>query len=85
MDKATHNSQNSITSPIKLSEDAKSEQSLRPESFDHFIGQEKIVENLKIFVSAARMREESLDHVLLHQTLHNLHQLRDHQNLLKTF
>ena len=65
MDKATHNSQNSITSPIKLSEDAKSEQSLRPESFDHFIGQEKIVENLKIYIQAAKKRGESLDHVLL--------------------
>ena len=65
MDKANHNSQNSITSPIKLSEDANSEQSLRPESFDHFIGQEKIVENLKIYIQAAKKRGESLDHVLL--------------------
>ncbi|MDR1743734.1 MAG: Holliday junction branch migration DNA helicase RuvB [Dysgonamonadaceae bacterium] len=39
---------------------------LRPLSFDSFNGQDKIVENLKIFVSAARMRGESLDHVLLH-------------------
>ncbi|MBZ4652268.1 MAG: ruvB [Proteiniphilum sp.] len=42
------------------------ENTLRPLSFNGFSGQEKIVENLKIFVSAARMRGESLDHVLLH-------------------
>ncbi len=42
------------------------ENSLRPLDFDDFKGQGKIVENLKIFVSAARLRGESLDHVLLH-------------------
>ncbi len=39
---------------------------LRPKQFSDFSGQKQVVENLKIFVSAARMREESLDHVLLH-------------------
>ena len=39
---------------------------LRPKQFSDFSGQEQVVENLKIFVSAARMRQESLDHVLLH-------------------
>jgi Holliday junction DNA helicase RuvB len=42
------------------------ENTLRPLTFGSFAGQDKIVENLKIFVSAARMRNESLDHVLLH-------------------
>ena len=42
------------------------ESSLRPLTFGDFKGQGKIVENLKIFVSAARLRGESLDHVLLH-------------------
>ena len=42
------------------------ESTLRPEIFDDFRGQNKIVDNLKIFVQAARMRGESLDHVLLH-------------------
>ncbi|MDR0370491.1 MAG: Holliday junction branch migration DNA helicase RuvB [Prevotellaceae bacterium] len=42
------------------------ESALRPLSFDDFNGQDKIVENLEIFVKAARMRGESLDHVLLH-------------------
>ncbi|MDD2197555.1 MAG: Holliday junction branch migration DNA helicase RuvB [Bacteroidales bacterium] len=39
---------------------------VRPEEFDDFRGQEKIVDNLKIFVQAAKMRGEALDHVLLH-------------------
>ncbi len=42
------------------------ENKLRPLSFTDFQGQAKIVENLKIFVQAASMREEALDHVLLH-------------------
>lgn len=42
------------------------ENALRPLSFQAFSGQNKIVDNLKVFVSAARMRAESLDHVLLH-------------------
>lgn len=39
---------------------------LRPLAFEDFSGQDKIVENLKIFVQAAGLRSESLDHVLLH-------------------
>lgn len=42
------------------------EKALRPTQFSAFSGQEKIVENLKIFVAAARMRGEALDHTLLH-------------------
>lgn len=42
------------------------ENALRPLSFHDFSGQAKVVENLKIFVMAARMRKEALDHVLLH-------------------
>lgn len=42
------------------------EKVLRPQTFDDFTGQEKIMENLKIFVKAAKLRGESLDHVLLH-------------------
>ena len=38
---------------------------LRPLRFDDFAGQSKIVSNLRIFVEAARLRRESLDHVLL--------------------
>ena len=39
---------------------------LRPLSFDDFKGQSAVVENLRVFVMAARMRGEALDHVLLH-------------------
>jgi Holliday junction DNA helicase RuvB len=42
------------------------ERALRPSGFAAFSGQEKIVENLRVFVAAAKMRGESLDHVLLH-------------------
>ncbi|MDE6480893.1 MAG: Holliday junction branch migration DNA helicase RuvB [Muribaculaceae bacterium] len=42
------------------------EKALRPLSFDDFAGQEKIVANLRVFVQAARMRGEALDHTLLH-------------------
>lgn len=42
------------------------ERALRPLSFDDFTGQDKVLENLKIFVLAAKQREEALDHVLLH-------------------
>lgn len=46
--------------------DRDNEKVLRPQAFEDFTGQEKILENLKIFVQAARLRGESLDHVLLH-------------------
>ena len=47
-------------------EDADSESSLRPKSIDEYIGQEKAKENLQIYINAAKMRGESLDHVLLY-------------------
>jgi Holliday junction DNA helicase RuvB len=46
--------------------DHEAEQVLRPARFGDFTGQEKIIENLKVFVAAARQRGEALDHVLLH-------------------
>ena len=51
---------------IQDNEQREFENALRPLSFSDFSGQSKVVENLKIFVSAASMRGESLDHVLLH-------------------
>ena len=48
------------------SSDREIERALRPLSFDDFTGQYKIVENLKVFVLAAKRRNEPLDHVLLH-------------------
>ena len=54
-----------ITSSMALKEDA-GEFSLRPRALEEYIGQEKAKENLRIFIQAAKMRGESLDHVLLH-------------------
>ena len=42
------------------------ESSLRPSSFDEYVGQTNLKENLKVFVGAAKLRDESLDHVLLY-------------------
>jgi len=42
------------------------EKVLRPVNFDDFAGQKNVVENLKVFVEAAKLRGEALDHVLLH-------------------
>lgn len=42
------------------------EQQLRPSNFDNYIGQSKVKENMKIYIEAAKMRKESLDHVLLY-------------------
>ncbi|MDE7468547.1 MAG: Holliday junction branch migration DNA helicase RuvB [Muribaculaceae bacterium] len=46
--------------------DGEFERALRPDRFGAFSGQDKIVENLRIFVAAARMRHEALDHLLLY-------------------
>lgn len=48
------------------STDKEIEKVLRPSAFDEFTGQFKVVENLRIFVEAAKLRDEALDHVLLH-------------------
>ena len=48
------------------SEEKEIEKSLRTSDFSDFMGQDKVVDNLKIFVRAAKQRSESLDHVLLH-------------------
>jgi Holliday junction DNA helicase RuvB len=48
-----------------LEGEAKLEQSLRPASFDEYVGQEKIVDNVKVYARAARARGDALDHVLL--------------------
>jgi holliday junction DNA helicase RuvB len=42
------------------------EKVLRPQGFEDFTGQKQVIENLQVFVSAARQRDEALDHVLLH-------------------
>ena len=49
----------------KIEEDT-FEKSIRPDSIDEYIGQSEVKENLKIYIDAAKMRDESLDHVLLY-------------------
>ena len=46
--------------------DKEVEKALRPNIFDDFSGQESVVDNLRVFVQAAKQRQEALDHVLLH-------------------
>jgi Holliday junction DNA helicase RuvB len=46
--------------------DKEIERALRPIAFDDFSGQESVVDNLRVFVLAAKQRQEALDHVLLH-------------------
>lgn len=53
-----------ITDPKSFDEDRELEKTLRPRNLDDFIGQDKIKENLKVFVIAALNRGENLDHVL---------------------
>lgn len=54
-----------VTSSSVLPEDA-GEGSLRPRTINEYIGQEKAKDNLSVFIDAARLRNEPLDHVLLH-------------------
>ena len=56
--------ENKINNPKKKQEEVKEEISLRPQSFSDFIGQNDVVDNLKVYISAAK-RLESLDHILL--------------------
>lgn len=49
-----------------IEKDRDYEQQIRPQELDDFSGQPKIIENLNVFICAAQMRGESLDHVLLH-------------------
>ena len=54
-----------ITDPTPFDEDIIVEKSLRPSRFEEFIGQNELIENLKLYIDAANGREEALDHVLL--------------------
>ena len=58
--------ENRITSTSYTPDDTEIEQSLRPISISEYVGQEKVKENLKIYMEAAKRRGESLDHVLLY-------------------
>lgn len=49
-----------------MEEDIRTDYSLRPQTLNEYIGQEKAKENLKIYIQAAKARGESLDHVLFY-------------------
>ena len=55
-----------ITSTIASHEDLVTDNALRPKSFDGYIGQNKVKENMQIYIEAAKKRGEALDHVLLY-------------------
>jgi len=55
-----------ILTGSELNEDREIENSLRPLRFDDFVGQNKLIENLKVFIQSAKMRKDSLDHTILH-------------------
>jgi len=57
---------NRTITPEKRDDDSQYDATLRPRSFDDYIGQEKIKGNLRLFIDAAKGRVEALDHVLLY-------------------
>ncbi len=58
--------ENRLVDPDNLPEDNEYENPLRPQLMSEYIGQEKVKENLQVFIEAAKQRKESLDHVLLY-------------------
>jgi Holliday junction DNA helicase RuvB len=56
----------SVITREKIDEDLDIELSLRPQRLDDFVGQERLKENLAVFIQAAKERQEALDHVLLY-------------------
>ena len=58
--------ENRMVAPEYTPEDAEVENPLRPKRLTEYIGQDKVKENLSVFIEAARLRKESLDHVLLY-------------------
>ena len=55
-----------IITPDEILEDGNNELSLRPQKINEYIGQDKVKERLNIFITAAKRRNEALDHVLLY-------------------
>ncbi len=58
--------ENRLVSPAESDEDYVLEKGLRPQTLQEYIGQDKVKENLAIYIEAAKRREEALDHVLLY-------------------
>lgn len=57
---------NRILTPEEITEDTEADNPLRPQTLKEYIGQENVKENLKVFIEAAKLRKEPLDHVLLY-------------------
>lgn len=66
MDQTEFDFENRILSTNYTAEDAETDLSLRPKRLEDYVGQEKVKENLKIFIEAAKERKDPLDHVLLY-------------------
>ena len=60
-----NNKENNITNPEQTDEEIRNAVTLRPEFFSDFIGQKDVIDNLNVYIAAAKQREEALDHVLL--------------------
>ena len=58
--------ENRLLAPESISADGDDEISLRPRTFEDYVGQEKVKENLSVYIAAAKGREEALDHVLIY-------------------
>lgn len=54
-----------VLNPVVNGQDKKSEHFLRPESFKDYVGQKKVVENIKLMVESAKIRQTAMDHALL--------------------
>ena len=54
-----------LTSPLRLQEEEVFDLTLRPRYLAEFVGQTKLKENLKVFIEAAKQRDEALEHILL--------------------
>lgn len=66
MDEKEFELENRIVSAKENPQDLESDISLRPKTFDEYIGQEKVKEKLRVFIDAAKQRNDVLDHVLLY-------------------
>ena len=58
--------QNKLYNPNATSKEEELDKNIRPDSLDEYVGQEEIKENLRVFIKAAKIRDEVLDHVLLY-------------------
>ena len=56
----------SVIRNVEVKDDGILDNSIRPEVLDEYIGQTEVKENIKVFIKAAKMRKEALDHVLLY-------------------